>query len=51
MWPASKDLIPSALEELKKEVMSVPVWIPEIEFLEEEKNEEIDRTNKIYYQN
>ncbi|ABY93725.1 MULTISPECIES: VirD4-like conjugal transfer protein, CD1115 family [Thermoanaerobacter] len=46
MWPASKDLIPSALEELKKEVMSVPVWIPEIEFLEEEKNEEIDRTNK-----
>jgi type IV secretion system protein VirD4 len=45
-WTAAKDLIPSALEEFKKEVMSVPVWIPEIESLEEKKNEDKDRTDQ-----
>jgi len=38
-WPAAEDLIPAGLEELKKEVMSVPVWIPEIEIDEREKKE------------
>jgi len=45
-WPAAKDLIPAALEELKKEVVSVPTWIPDISLLEEGKSKEIERTNE-----
>ncbi|MGI1691656.1 VirD4-like conjugal transfer protein, CD1115 family [Thermoanaerobacter uzonensis] len=45
-WPAVKDLIPSALEELKKEVVSVPTWIPDISLLEEGRSKETERTNE-----
>lgn len=44
VWPASKDLIPSALEELKKEVVSVPVWVPDVS--EGKKEKSLDRTNE-----
>nr|WP_206155694.1 type IV secretory system conjugative DNA transfer family protein [Caldanaerobacter subterraneus] len=45
-WPAAKDLIPSALEEIIREVVSVPTWIPDISLLEEGKSKEIERTNE-----
>ncbi|WP_009609885.1 VirD4-like conjugal transfer protein, CD1115 family [Caldanaerobacter subterraneus] len=45
VWPASKDLIPSALEELKKEVVPAPLWIPDVES-EDVKEKDIERTNE-----
>ena len=45
MWPASFDLIPSALEELKKEVVHASVWIPDVES-EDIKEKDVERTNE-----
>ncbi|AEM79760.1 VirD4-like conjugal transfer protein, CD1115 family [Thermoanaerobacter wiegelii] len=45
-WPAAKDLVSAALEEITREVVSVPIWIPDISISGEGKSKDVERTNE-----